>query len=169
MLSGIILFSYFSLVFCFDTHKYFSDMFNASTNYTNLTEISEKIESFEKDLIRLLEVAAKRDQMICDRIEANIKSMEELRKNYTLEMENIDKGKINFSDSKKFLEIRGDIIFGRRNVEIAIERLNKSKVHCFNESSQMERYYSEERKKNKKSKESILKTINQIIQINDEL
>ena len=144
-------------------------MFNASTNYTNLTEISEKIESFEKDLIRLLEVAAKRDQMICDRIEANIKSMEELRKNYTLEMENIDKGKINFSDSKKFLEIRGDIIFGRRNVEIAIERLNKSKVHCFNESSQMERYYSEERKKNKKSKESILKTINQIIQINDEL
>ena len=134
-----------------------------------IDSISEKIESFEKDLIRLLEVAAKRDQMICDRIEANIKSMEELRKNYTLEMENIDKGKINFSDSNKFLEIRGDIIFGRRNVEIAIERLNKSKAHCFNDSSQMERYYSEERKKNKKSKESILKSINQIIQINDEL
>ena len=119
--------------------------------------------------MRLLDVATKRDQMICDRIEANIKSMEELRKNYTLEMENIDKGKINFSDSKKFLEVRGDIIFGRRNVEIAIERLNRSKAHCFNDSSQMERYYNDERKKNNKNKENILRTINQIIQINDEL
>ena len=61
------------------------------------------------------------------------------------------------------------IIFGRRNADILIERLNKSKEHCFKDSYEAEKFYNEYKEKNRKKKEEIIRAVNRIADINNDL
>ena len=107
--------------------------------------------------------------MFCDTIDKNIKTFQEIKRKYLSFQSVMDKGKINNTETAKFLDIRADMLFGIRNVEIAIERLNKTKIDCFKDSTQMQKYIDEMKNKNKKSKEELISAINQIIQIENGL
>ena len=119
-------------------------------------------------MMKIYRKSSRYDEMVCDKIDENIKLMQELRNNYTATIKTIDNGKLNdTNDERNFLELRGDILFGRRNVEIFIERLNKRKEHCFKDSDEAEKYYYEYKQKNRKTKEDIIRAVNQIADIND--
>ena len=62
-----------------------------------------------------------------------------------------------------------NILFGRQNIKIAIKKLNNRKKDCFNSSDKMMKYINEQKQKNKKSKEQLIRTVNQIIQMENGL
>ena len=145
-------------------------IFFNETNEINLTELIQKIKLYEGEFMNIYRKASRYDELICDKIDENIKLMQELRNNYTVTANIIDNGRLNNPDNEKnFLELRGDIIFGRRNADILIERLNKSKEHCFKDSYEAEKFYNEYKEKNRKKKEEIIRAVNRIADINNDL
>ena len=143
-------------------------IFFNETNEINITELANKVKFYEGEMMIIDRKSSRYDEMVCDKIDENIKLMQELRNNYTSTIRTIDNGKLNdTNDEKNFLELRGDILFGRRNVEIFIERLNKRKEHCFKDSDEAEKYYNEYKEKNRKKKEDIIRAVNQIVDIDD--
>ena len=143
-------------------------IFFNETNEINITELANKVKFYEGEMMRIYRKSSRYDEMVCDKIDESIKLMQELRNNYTTTIQTIDNGKLNdINDERNFLELRGDILFGRRNVEIFLERLNKRKEHCFKDSDEAEKYYNEFKQKNRKKKEDIIRAVNQIADIND--
>ena len=176
MFSKIFLFLFFSTLLCnplddpYDERldEILAELFKKK-NVTNLTEISDKIHSYEREFFKLYKKATRIGEMFCDTIDKNIKTFQEIKRKYLSFQSVMDKGKINNTETAKFLDIRADMLFGIRNVEIAIERLNKTKIDCFKDSTQMQKYIDEMKNKNKKSKEELISAINQIIQIENGL
>ena len=138
-------------------------------NVNNLTEIETNVKQYEKEYMSLYMRATKKKEFLCDNMNKNIESLLEIKDKYLESSRLIDNGVLKNGDTRKFLEIRGDIEFGIRNIDIIVGRLNKTKVNCFNTSSQMEDYFDEIRKKNQKSKEELIQTVNKIIQFDGEL
>ena len=167
MIFIFILCCFFSLIFC-SFHPERDPIFLNETNEINITELIRKIKFYEGEMMKIYRMSSRYDEMVCDKINENIKLMQELRNNYTATVNIIDNGKLNDTGNENyFLELRGDIIFGRRNVEIFIERLNKRKEHCFKNSSEAEKFYNEYKEKNRKKKEDIIRAVNQIADLND--
>ena len=143
-------------------------IFFNETNEINITELANKVKFYEGEMMKIYRKSSRYDEMVCDKMDENIKLMQELRNNYTATMNTIDNGRLNdVNDERHFIELRGDMLFGRRNVEIFIDRLNKRKEHCFKDSDEAEKYYNEFKQKNRKKKEDIIRAVNQIADIND--
>ena len=167
----------FIFIFCCFFFSIFSSsiperepIFFNETNEINLTELIQKIKLYEGEFMNIYRKASRYDELICDKIDENIKLMQELRNNYTMTANIIDNGRLNNPDNEKnFLELRGDIIFGRRNADILIERLNKSKEHCLKDSNEAGKFYNEYKEKNRKKKEEIIRAVNRIADINNDL
>ena len=157
-------------ILCFSIPKNYTEYIKNATSYIpNITDIEGKVKAYEKDFFLLYRKAIKPKEMLCDNIERNIKSMEDIKNKYASFDNMILGGTINNSDTKKFLELRGDILFGRRNIDIGINRLSKFKKYCFNTTSQLEKHLEEFRNKNKISKEQMLKNINRFLQMDNGL
>ena len=168
MLLKIIILSLVTKIFCLYFPENLTELIN-ELNVTNLTEIAKNIKKYENDYMSLYMKASRKNELLCDKMEKNIQSLLDIKNKYIKSSDIIDSGIMDNSDIRQFLELRGDIQFGIRNIEIIIKKLNKSKIYCFNTTSQMENYLEERKKKNKKSQEEILRTINQIININEDL
>ena len=167
MIFKFIICCFFSSIFC-SFHQGRDPIFVNETNEINITDLSHKIKFYEIEMMKIYRKSSRYDEMVCDKIDESIKLMQELRNNYTTTIQTIDNGKLNdINDERNFLELRGDILFGRRNVEIFIDRLNKRKEHCFKDSDEAEKYYNEFKQKNRKKKEDIIRAVNQIADIND--
>ena len=169
MCAKITLFYLLPTIFCLAFPQNYSEFFKKPPTTPNLTEIEENIKTYEKNFFTLYRKAMKPEEMLCAQIEKNIKSLQDIKSKYSSFDDFIAGGKINNDEFKKLLELRGDILFGKRNIDIAIGRLNETKKDCFNNSSQMENYYEEYRQKNKRSKEDIIKAVNHIVQMENGL
>ena len=157
---------YFSILCSF--HPGSEPIFFNETNEINITELANKVKFYEGEMMRIYRKSSRYDEMVCDKMDENIKLMQELRNNYTATMNTIDNGRLNdVNDERHFIELRGDMLFGRRNVEICIERLKKRKEYCFKDSSEAEKYYNEYKQKNRKRKEDIIRAVKQIADINN--
>ena len=169
MYSKYILLFFFQSILCLYIPENYSEYFkNATSNVPNVTEIEEKVKAYEKDFLLLYKKAIKPRAMLCDLIEKNIKSIEEIKNKYASFDNLVIGGTVNSSDWKKFLELRGDIFFGRRNIDIAIDKLKSFKEYCFNNTSELEKYIEEFRKKNQNKKE-ILDAVNKFVQMDNGL
>ena len=164
MLTKIIFLILFIKIFCVD---FLDDIekFMSEANMTNLIDIGKKVREYERNYMSIYKKTARRRAILCVDLDKNIKSLLDIKYNYTKTLEAIDSGKIDNTDIRKFLDIRGDIEFGKRNIEIIIDRLNNTRSSCFNSSSNLEDYLDKEREKNKKSKEELIHSFNQIINI----
>jgi hypothetical protein len=168
MISILILCCFFSSILCSFPFKREPDNYNES-NVVNITELRDKIKLYEGEFMRIYRKAKNREQMICAKMDENMKLMNELRNNYTATINKIDKGIVNDSYIRSFFDLRADIMFGRRNIEVLMERLNKSRANCFKDHYEMEKAFKEYKAKHKKSEEDLIRTFKQIAQINFDL
>ena len=143
-------------------------MLNA-TNILNITEIRKEIKNNEKQYMDLFAKSSKNEQLFCDKVQNNIKSLQKIKKKFVQIETNIDKGSLNSLDMKEFLEMRSDISFSIVNIDIIIKKLQQKKKSCVNNLDQFEAVKETIKAKNSKEKEKIIKNINHFLKINDEL
>lgn len=168
MFFEIVLIILSSTILCYPYPENISELFKEH-NVTNLTEISNKLNSYEKEFYTLYKRARRLEEMVCDNMEKNIKSLEEIKNKYSSFEQILESGKIKNSEFKEFFDIRGNMMFGKRNIEIAIDRLNKTKKNCFPDYEALAKYNKEKIAKNQKSQEEIIKTFNQILNMENGL
>ena len=110
MCSTTFFIFFLQTILCFSIPKNYSEYIKNATSYVpNITDIEGKVKAYEKDFFLLYRKAIKPKEMLCDNIEKNIKSMEDIKNKYASFDNMILGGTINNSDTKKFLELRGDI------------------------------------------------------------
>ena len=88
---------------------------------------------------------------------------------YVLIENDIDKEFVKEIDFKEFLEVRGDISFAIRNVEIIIKKLKIKEKNCINTEEEFQTIKKEIKEKNAKNKETIINNINNILKLNNDL
>ena len=169
MCTKFIVFFLFHVIFCSSFLPNMSEIFNKTAKDINLTDISKIITNQERNFFRLYRNANRLGQMTCEQLEKNINSLQDMKTKYDSYVDMIENCIINKEDEKKLLELRGDILFGRQNIDIAIKKLNNKKKDCFNNSDEIMKYINEQKQKNKKSKEQLIRTVNQIIQMENGL
>ena len=169
MCTKFIVFFLFHVIFCSSFLPNMSEIFNKTAKDINLTDISKIITNQERNFFRLYRNANRLGLMTCEQLEKNINSLQDMKTKYDSYVDMIENCIINKEDEKKLLELRGDILFGRQNIKIAIKKLNNRKKDCFNSSDEMMKYINEQKQKNKKSKEQLIRTVNQIIQMENGL
>ena len=156
-------------IFCRYIPQNMTEVFLNATRELNLTDIEKNIKAHEREYIYLYKYASYPENRICSVIEKSIKSLYEVREKYAYYVDIIQNCKVRDNETKKYFDLRGDILFGHRNVEIAIGKLNLMKNHCYEDYVEMEKAMNERNQKNKKSKEDIVKAVNHIIQIENGL
>ena len=164
MLTKIILLILIIDIFCVDFYEDIEN-FISEANMTDLVEVDKKIREYERNYKSIYIKTARNKAILCVDLDNSIKSLLDIKYNYTQTLQVIDSGKINNTDIRKFFDIRGDIEFGKRNIEIIVDRLNKTRSSCFNSSSNLEDYLDKEREKNKKSKAELIHAFNQIVNL----
>ena len=140
-----------------------------TSNPVNISFIKEKIKIYEKEYIDLFIKSSKNEELFCEKIKNNIKSFQEIKNRYSLLENDISKGLINNIEFKEFLDTIGDISFSIRNLEIIIKKLYKKEKSCVHNNKEFENIKNDLKVKSKKSKENIIKNINHILKINNDL
>ena len=140
-----------------------------SKYFANSTEMRKKAKEYDKECMRIYRNSKRQEEMICDHMEANIKSLEQLKNKYVPLLHKIDNGTHFNLSLDELLDLRADIEFGMRNTEIVIKRLKKSKVNCFKDTYEMNKYFNEIEQKNTKNKEELINAVNHILQMENGL
>ena len=140
------------------------------TNNVNITYVKEEIKKYGKEYMDLHQKSSMNKEIFfCDKIELNIKAFEQIKKKYINFEIDIDKGTLNNMEMKDFLDIRGEISFSIRNIEIIVKNLQKKKLSCFKNDNEYENVKKDIKAHFSKNKENFLKSINNILKINNEL
>ena len=161
----IIHFLFFLGIFHFCISKIDMD----SKYFANSTEMRKKAKEYDKECMRIYRNSKRQEEMICDHMEANIKSLEQLKNKYVPLLHKIDNGTHFNLSLDELLDLRADIEFGMRNTEIIIKRLKKAKVNCFKDTYEMSKYFNEIEQKNTKNKEELINAVNHILQMENGL
>ena len=143
-------------------------LFNETTPL-NISSLKEKIKNYEKEYMDLFIKSSKNEELFCHKIKTNIKLLEEIKTRYVLIENDVDKGMIKDMDFKEFLDVRGDISFGIRNVEIIIKKLKRKEKNCINNDEEFLIVKKELKEKSSKNKEKMIKNINHILKLNNDL
>lgn len=139
------------------------------TNNLNISYIKEEIGKYEKQYIDLYAKSSKNEESFCDKIDSNIKLFQNIQNKLINIETDIDKGILNSMEMKEFLNMRGDISFSIQNIEIIIKKLQRKKKFCVNNDNEFEIVKKNIKAKNQKNKEDLVKSINHILKINNDL
>ena len=139
------------------------------TNNLNISYIKEEIGKYEKQYIDLYAKSSKNEESFCDKIDSNIKLFQNIQNKLINIETDIDKGILNSMEMKEFLNMRGDISFSIQNIEIIIKKLQRKKKFCVNNDNEFEIVKKHIKAKNQKNKEDLVKSINHILKINNDL
>ena len=63
-----------------------------SKYFANSTEMRKKAKEYDKECMRIYRNSKRQEEMICDHMEANIKSLEQLKNKYIPLLHKIDNG-----------------------------------------------------------------------------
>ena len=143
--------------------------FQNETSPLNISYIKEKIKKYEKEYMDLFIKSSKNKELFCHKIKNNIKLFKEIKNRYVLIENDIDKEFVKEIDFKEFLDVRGDISFAIRNVEIIIKKLKIKEKNCINTEEEFQTIKKEIKEKNAKNKETIINNINHILKLNNDL
>ena len=139
------------------------------TNNANLSYVKEEIKKYEKEYFELYKKSSMNKELFCDRIELNIKALEQIKDKYIHFENDTDIGALDNMGLREFLDLRGDISFSIRNIEIILKKLQKRKLSCIKNINELENVKKNIKDQYSKNKENFINSINQILKINNEL
>ena len=139
------------------------------TNNVNLSYVKEEIKKYEKEYFDVYKKSSMNKELFCDRIELNIKALEQIKDKYIHFENDTNIGALENMGLREFLDIRGDISFSIRNIEIILKKLQKRKLSCIKNINELENVKKNIKDQYSKNKENFINSINQILKINNEL
>ena len=164
----LIIILQISLVLSFESkvNKTKIDFHNTLNNTLNVTNIKKQIKSYEKEYIDIYIKSSKNEELLCDKVDNNIKSLISIRDKFAKIENDISSGLISDFELREYLGIKADVSFSIHNIDNIIKKLKKKKKICVNNNKDFEKIREKIKSKTKVKKENI---INQILQFENNL
>ena len=155
----LIIIPILSLVLSFESkvNKPKIDFRKALNNTLNVTNIKQQIKSYEKEYIDIYIKSSKNEELFCDKVDNNIKSLVSIRDKFAKIENDISSGLISDFELREYIDIKADASFSMRNIDNIVKKLNKKKKICVNNNKDFEKLREKIKSKTKIKKENIIK------------
>ena len=157
----LIIILQLSLVLSFGSkvNKTKIDFHNTLNNTLNVTNIKQQIKSYEKEYIDIYIKSSKNEELFCDKVDNNIKSLVSIRDKFAKIENDISSGFISDFELREYIDIKADASFSMRNIDNIVKKLKKKKKICVNNNKDFEKIREKIKSKTKVKKENIIKQI----------
>ena len=157
----LIIILQISLVLSFESkvNKTKIDFHNTLNNTLNVTNIKQQIKSYEKEYIDIYIKSSKNEELLCDKVDNNIKSLISIRDKFAKIENDISSGLISDFELREYLGIKADVSFSIHNIDNIIKKLKKKKKICVNNNKDFEKLREKIKSKTKIKKENIINHI----------
>ena len=164
----LIIIPLLSLVLSFESkvNKPKIDFHKALNNTLNVTNIKQQIKLYEKEYIDIYIKSSKNEELFCDKVDSNIKSLVSIRDKFAKIENDISTGLISDLELREYLDIKADASFNIHNIDNIVKKLKKNKKICVNNNKDFEKIREKIKSKTKVKKENI---INHILQFENNL
>ena len=161
----IIFISFFSLI-VYSENK---TILNA-TKHLNVSYIKEEVKHYEKEYLNIYTKSSRKEELLCNKLQDNIDQLQNIKKKLVAYETDMDEGMVDNMEFKEFLDIRGDLSFSIRNVQIIINKLNKRKKTCIKDEEELKIIKDNIKSKaTNKNEDEIIQNINDIIKKDNDL
>ena len=150
-----LLFSFLPIFVSKDVFKQKKDL----NNTLNITQIRKQIKSYEKEYFDVYIKSSKNEELFCDKVENNIKSLISIKNKYNKIDNDISEGLINNIELRDFFDLKADVSFAIHNIDIIIQKLKQKEKICPKDEKEFENLKNNIKANSRKYNENIFKNI----------